>query len=460
MILDEIVINKRLDVVKAKASFPLNQFRGKIRPSDRSLNAIVKDRGLGLIAEFKRHSPSEDQILKSMDLPSVLKIYDQHPYVNAISILTDKKYFNGSLMDLKMASGITSKALLRKDFIIDEYQIYESRYFGADVILLIARILTEQELKHFVRKAEALKMDVLFEIHNEGELEKLPAGAKFIGINNRDLDTLKIDIHNTVTLSAKVRKKHPDAVVLTESGVRQRGHISKLKKFADAALVGTGLLKSGDLQRGISHLFRPAVKICGITNQKDGDAAVRSGADLIGFVFHKRSKRFIEAENAAEIIKDMRKGYPNVLSTAVFADEGDEEKRGIFCKTGADLIQGFTPVTGLAPEKQISVLRINNNLPRIPAEMMKGYALLFDSYHAEEAGGTGKSFNWNNLKELPDSVNIGIAGGIGVSNVGDLLTLRPDLIDLSSSIEKKPGIKDHELITRFFEEIESPFNDH
>ena len=190
--LSKIIENKRKEVEMAKKEMPLDSFKPKIQKSSRNFRKAISKNKLNLIAEIKRSSPSQNKINSKIDLKSIVKIYSK--YADAISVLTDKKFFDGSLEDLQIAGRLTLLPILRKDFIIDEYQIYEARYFGADAILLIASVLSLDEINNFIGVAKPLGMDCLVEVHNKNELGKvLISKAEIIGINNRNLDTLEID---------------------------------------------------------------------------------------------------------------------------------------------------------------------------------------------------------------------------------------------------------------------------
>ena len=160
MILDEIVANKKQEVEQQKDNLSQKEITTQLIPSKKNFKkALTIGRGINLIAEVKRKSPSRGLINKNLDVEKIIDIYDRNPNVNAISFLTDFKYFGGSFEELQKIHGCTSKPILCKEFIIDEYQIYRARYFGADAILLIARILSTQEMEKFIKIAQKYDMD-------------------------------------------------------------------------------------------------------------------------------------------------------------------------------------------------------------------------------------------------------------------------------------------------------------
>ncbi|MBI2659695.1 indole-3-glycerol phosphate synthase TrpC [Candidatus Woesearchaeota archaeon] len=250
--LDKIIENKRKEVEMSKRNLPLSSFKGRLKNSERSLKKALSKNKLNLIAEFKRKSPSKGTARKKFDIHKVAKIYGKH--ADAISVLTDKKFFWGSLDDLKIMSRLTKLPVLRKDFIIDEYQIYESRLYNADAILLIASVLSTQDLKRFIGIAESLGMDCLVEAHTEKELQKvLHIGAGIIGINNRNLNTLKVDTGTTLRLIGKIPK---NKITVSESGISSKEYIKKIEKKVNAALIGTLFMNSYNLEKEIKYLLK------------------------------------------------------------------------------------------------------------------------------------------------------------------------------------------------------------
>jgi len=257
MILDEIVFNKRQEVTALKLHLsgrPLLEMM-KGLPKTRDFSRALRKGKFSLIAEIKRASPSAGIIRRELNPLSLAKAYEEGGAA-AISVLTDEKYFQGKLEDLKAAKESTTVPVLRKDFIIDEAQIYESRMAGADALLLIARILDQVTLNAFIKLTERLGMQALVEVHNADELKRaLSTGAKFIGINNRDLDTLEVELQNTLRLLnefPEVKKK----LVIAESGINSREELRVLKEAGvDGVLMGESLLKSGNACAKIRELL-------------------------------------------------------------------------------------------------------------------------------------------------------------------------------------------------------------
>lgn len=255
MILDEIVENKRREVAESKLKTPVHllEERAASAPKVRDFRTALRKEGISLIAEIKRASPSRGDMLPGVDAVELAALYEQSG-ARALSVLTDSKYFKGSVEDLESAHQHVKIPCLRKEFIIDEYQIIEARAYCADAILLIVRILTDDEIKRFIQAARKLGMAVLVETHNEVEIQRAKdCGAHIIGINNRDLDTLTMDLQTTMRLRGKVSGGY---TLVSESGIYTREHVKMLEDGGiDAILVGESLLTSKNIQAKIRELM-------------------------------------------------------------------------------------------------------------------------------------------------------------------------------------------------------------
>lgn len=244
-ILDKIIADKFKEVELKKSLIPISQMEnsGLFDRKCISLTENLKT-GSGIIAEHKRRSPSKSVINQSLNVQDVAKGYEDAD-VSGISVLTDGKYFGGSLEDLLYARASVKLPVLRKDFMIDEYQILEAKAHGADVILLIAAVLTEKQLIHLANSAKSLGMDVLLEVHNEEELKKsLKVNADMIGVNNRNLKTFEVSIDNSKNLAKLI----PDEFVkVSESGISNVEAIADLKNYGyQGFLIGENFMKTDD----------------------------------------------------------------------------------------------------------------------------------------------------------------------------------------------------------------------
>ena len=255
MTLKDFIKEKKQEVKILKRAVPLSMLKQKLKNTDnpRDFLEVFKKNNFTLIAEIKKASPSEGIISKDPDIIKIAKEYEEGG-AGVISLLTDKKFFNGDIINLPKIKKFVSLPILRKDFIIDEYQIYESRIYGADAILLIAGALSKQKLKRFFNLAGELGMDSLVEIHNEKELNKIPDNAIIIGVNNRDLNTLKTDMSVIENLIKKIPK---NKIVISESGIKDKNDIQKIKRLgAKGILTGTALMKSQNKVEYIKDLLR------------------------------------------------------------------------------------------------------------------------------------------------------------------------------------------------------------
>lgn len=256
-ILHEIISKKKQRLRDVQASIPLRELKSKITDiqNPRDFRTAVKrslDENIKLIAEIKKASPSKGIIREKFDHISIAQIYDKK-HVHAVSVLTEEDFFMGSLSFLPEVKKITSKPVLRKDFIVDEYQIYETRVNSADAILLIAAILEKNQAAEYLNLARELGLSVLFEVHDYKELEMaLLIACDIIGINNRNLKTLQIDMNTTFTLRREIPS---DRIVVSESGIKSRMDVQKLQNIGvDALLIGTSFMETEDIGKKIDEL--------------------------------------------------------------------------------------------------------------------------------------------------------------------------------------------------------------
>lgn len=255
-ILEEIYRYKLLEIAENKKRIPVEALKSNIQKNRKTKafgRALKSDTGITIIAEVKKASPSLGIIRDDFDPVGIARLYEAGG-ASAISVLTDEKFFQGCLSYLTNVKRSVDLPVLRKDFIIDPYQIYEARSAGADAILLIAALLSGEEIQHFLELAEELDMDCLVEIHSETELQKvLQTNAAIVGINNRDLATFKTDLGTTLRLRPVI----PDGkIIVSESGIKSREDVRKLIDIGiHAILVGETLMKSEDIPAKLHELL-------------------------------------------------------------------------------------------------------------------------------------------------------------------------------------------------------------
>jgi indole-3-glycerol phosphate synthase len=257
MILDDIVRSKIAELEDSKRRFPFEEVRGMAlaQPKPLDMASAIKGNSVRLIAEVKKASPSKGLIRADFNPVEIARIYASNN-VAAISVLTESRYFQGNLEHLKNIRKVVGYRLplLRKDFIFDPYQVYETRAYGADSLLLIVAILKPQKLEELLRLSQQLGMSCLVEVHNETEIEvALKSGARIIGINNRDLSTFNVDIGTTSRLRPLIP---PDRIVVSESGIKSRGDMEMLRQWGvDAVLIGEALMSAPDIAGKIQELI-------------------------------------------------------------------------------------------------------------------------------------------------------------------------------------------------------------
>jgi len=255
MILDEICAHKREEVEARKREMPLARIQEALLDAKppRDFRRALRGAGISLIAEVKRASPVKGVFVEDLDPVDLSSAYEQGG-ASAISVLTDQRYFRGSLDDLTLVRKHVEVPCMRKEFIVDEYQIYEARAASADAILLIVRMLSDAQLRDYQALAKSLGMACLVETHDAPEIERaIEAGSHIIGINNRDLDTFHVDIRTTLELKKRVPGGH---VLVSESGIQTRDHVKMLEDGGvDAILVGETLVTSRDIVGKIRELL-------------------------------------------------------------------------------------------------------------------------------------------------------------------------------------------------------------
>jgi indole-3-glycerol phosphate synthase len=251
-ILETIVANKRLEVARQKQAVSLDMMLSLgskyLNGKTRSMRKALEESQTGIIAEFKRRSPSKGLLHPEAKVENILPVYEQGG-ASACSILTDNDFFGGSFRDLRNAHSLVSLPLLRKDFIIDEYQIYQTRVTGADVVLLIAAILTQEECRKFALTAHQMDMEVLLEIHGEEELSFFNENIDMLGVNNRHLGTFHTDTENSFNLIERMKKetgKGSNApLFVAESGISNPETVGELRKAGFRGfLIGETFMKT------------------------------------------------------------------------------------------------------------------------------------------------------------------------------------------------------------------------
>ena len=444
-VLSQIIDHKRGELAARSSKVPLPQMRQRALagPKPRGFARALAGPGLAIIAEIKRASPSAGRIAE-LDPAAVAERY-QAAGAAALSVLTDEHFFAGSDHDLVRARQACQLPILRKDFVIDPWQVYEARALGADAVLIIMAAVGDPA--PLLAAAEELGMDALVEVHDGAELDRaLAAKAGIIGINNRDLKTFRTDLAVTERLAPRVAGR---ALLVAESGAKDRSDLARLSAAgADAALVGETLARhSADVarMRALIRAPEPRVKICGISRPADAAVAADAGADFVSAIL-ARSPRQVSPALAREIYA----AAPSAESVAVMVSADAGEIAAALENTGADYIQvhGLSrpPPAELAhrviPSFHVGARGLEPDLEPVGSKLIQ-----VDSPGG--GGGTGQTWNYSAVARLVGKRDYLLAGGLDPENVADVVVrLRPWGVDVSSGVETD-GTKDPAKIAAF-----------
>jgi indole-3-glycerol phosphate synthase/phosphoribosylanthranilate isomerase len=452
-ILGEIVERKRGDLKLRLGDTSLEEMRARAAPTEKSLKLALSQPGARFICEIKRASPSAGMIASDLDVPSLARAYKG--VADAISVLTDRPFFAGSFEDLERVRKYFDGPILAKDFLIDPRQVAEARIHGADAILVMLSILTPSEAAAMIREAELFGMDALVEVHDEIELQQaLALGAPLIGINNRDLRTLEVDLSVTERLAPFVPK---DRTLVAESGISSRSDVERLSPLVDAFLIGSSLMSARAPALRARELAFGRVKICGLTSPADVELAADRGASYAGFIFAPKSPRTISVENAGMIaLKARERGLKSV---GVFRNEAAIGISMIASRLSLDAIQLHGDEDEAYIAKLKTYLRGRSQIWAAspvgsePARAREGADRnLFDTLIDGKSGGTGRSFDWS-LVNFPLMRSGLLAGGLNPSNINAAAATGAWGLDVGSGVERAPGSKCPERMEALFEAL-------
>jgi indole-3-glycerol phosphate synthase/phosphoribosylanthranilate isomerase len=427
--------------------------------------ALARPSRVNVIAEFKRRSPSRGAIRADADPARVARAYEAGGAA-ALSVLTDEPFFGGSLEDLARVRAAASLPVLRKDFIVDPYQVAESAAAGADAVLLIVAALPGPELGALHAAAAEAGLEVLVEVHDRAELARARGiGARVIGVNSRDLRTMTVDLRTALGLAAGIPD---DVVAVAESGIRTPEDVRRLRDAGyDAFLVGEHLMAHADPAAALQDLIRGAsspaeaapprvaLKVCGITSVEDALLAAGCGADAVGLVLWPGSPRAVGLEAARGIAAALPAGVDRV---GVFVDPSREDVVRAVGEIGLDVVQlhGDEP-PGMCRGLGARVLKAVRVGPGFRAEQALRYegqadGLLLDTrLEGGAPGGTGRAFDWALARGVREGARfLMLAGGLTAENVREAVAaVGPDAVDVSSGVESAPGRKDPARLRAF-----------
>ena len=473
MILDRIVEATKIRVAQEKEVETPEAMKAAALalPSDTGFpfEAALRQQDFNFICEVKKASPSKGIIAEHFPYLDIAKEYEVAGAA-AISVLTEPDFFKGDKKYLQEIASTVKIPVLRKDFIIDEYQIYQAKVWGASAILLICACFDVPTLTKFRELADSLGLSSLVEAHDEQEVQMaIDCGARIIGVNNRNLKDFTVDVQNSVRLRNFVQD---DVIFVSESGLETPEDIQVLRdNNIDVALMGETFMRSPNKVEKLAYLYGPTyytpkVKMCGISKVDTIPAVVEAKPDYMGLVFAP-SKRQVIVEKAKTLVEALHKqckeqnNTVSIKTVGVFVNETLDNLVTIAREANLDAVQ----LHGDEDEAFIQSLKERTNVEVWKAIQIRSAAdaeawidssadmLLFDAYHKDERGGTGDVFDWSCLDTFERPFML--AGGIDSTNVARAIrTVRPYGIDISSGIETN-GVKDDEKITAFTKIVKS-----
>jgi indole-3-glycerol phosphate synthase/phosphoribosylanthranilate isomerase len=452
-ILGKIVDDKIEWVKQRQIQQPLIQFKDQLVDSDRHFYEALDQQESVFILECKKASPSKGLIRPEFDLDLIANVYKN--YASAISVLADEKYFQGSFDYITQVRDIVTQPVICKDFIVDTYQIYLARYYKADAILLMLSVLDDDAYQAYRDTAHSLNMGVLTEISNEEERVRAVAlGAKVIGINNRNLRDMSIDLDRTKILAEKIPS---DRIVISESGIYHHSQVIELSKHANGFLVGSSIMSQDDIDSACRKLILGENKVCGLTHAHQAKNVYDAGAIYGGLIFVDSSPRFVDTEEARQIMKGAPLKY-----VGVFQNEDPELIAYTVKQLGLSVVQ----LHGDETPKDVKTLRallskdcqiwkahgVSETLPEFEKFNVDKHVL--DTRIGNQTGGTGKVFDWSLLANSNiDKNSILLAGGLTPENAREAAQIGVSGLDFNSGLESTPGQKDAQKISQAFSEI-------
>ncbi len=407
--------------------------------------ALKKGQGRTFILECKKSSPTLGDFCKDFSLDRLISCYEGH--AAAISVLCEEHFFKGSLEYLRYVRAHTTLPVICKDFIICKEQLLAACSAGADAVLLMLQLLKKERFLELYAFARELGLEVLCEVDTEDDAQfasehNLPV----IGINNRNLRILKIDLNNAKKLYPLLPK---DSAIVSESGIssyQDLRFLSPIKSF----LIGSSLSGAPDVFYAANSMLYGINKVCGIKTQEALDAAIKGHAAIAGLIFARKSPRFVELETAKALV---RHGHPKIAFAAVVVDERVADIIKLVHETGVDFVQlhGHESVEDIRELKEaLPDIKLIKAICLRTDEDFKHYEQYADEVHLiildSGTPGSGTSFDWRKIPSFIDRSKTLLSGGIGLHNINDALSLGFAGIDMNSALEKDKGLKDPKLI--------------
>lgn len=461
-VLEDIVAGRRghLEEIRARIA---HVDRSTLTRSTRSLYENLRADGRGgnrFIMECKSSSPSLGMIREHYEPGAIARVYSR--YACGISVLCEPDRFGGDYDHLATVASSTHLPVLCKDFIIDEVQIHAARYFGADAILLMLSVLSDEEYAALADVAARYDLDILTEVIDEDEVERaVRLGAKIFGINHRNLHDLSIDLDRSARLSALLPD---DAVVVSESGIRDSETVRRLGGHSNGFLVGSQLTSQPDIDLAARELVYGPNKVCGLTSPTAAQAAAAAGAVYGGLIFDESSPRNVSRETARQIIAS-EGGLKYVAvsrRTSGFAE---------LCIDGVRAVQIHAPYQGSVEAERALIAAVRAevdcevwraiSMTSVDGDVATAIADDVDKLVLDSGeGGTGTTFDWADVPAEVKQRSL-LAGGLSPHNIADALAVGCLGLDLNSGVEYPAGAgewagrKDAGAIRRAFATIRS-----
>ena len=445
-VLADIAAAKQAELAARFANVSIGALRAAAQPTGRSLKAALARPGARFILEIKKASPSLGAIRPRADPAALARGYAG--VADALSVLTDTSFFGGSRDDLEAARAHFDGPILAKDFFLDPRQVVEARIAGADAVLVMLSLVGDELARTLIAEARGLNMDCLVEVHDESEMQRaLALGASLIGINNRDLRDLSIDLVTTERLAPLARGR----VIVSESGIADRADIDRLSDSVDAFLIGSSLMRAANPAQAARALLFGRVKLCGLNRSEDIEAG--AAAAFAGFVFVPGSPRHISAEVAAPLAGQARRS--GMLPVGVFRDAPVSVVADLAALLNLHAVQ----LHGREDSAYIAALRrqVGSRCELWTAVSADrgmlyrdgGDRLVFDNGD----GGTGRSFDWRMVRRHPAIGEAILAGGVGPANASAAAALGAFAIDVGSALDAVPGVKSPNKTRALFDSL-------
>lgn len=463
-VLEKIVLDKRQEVEARVMDFPLSEFEHELTTSDRDFKQALQDdynnKSAAYILECKKASPSKGLIREHFDLDEICDAYGQ--YATCVSVLTDEKYFQGEFERLPKVRNRLAQPVLCKDFFVDTYQVHLARYYGANAILLMLSVLSDEEYRELAEVARSYDMAILTEVSNEQEMHRaVELKADILGINNRNLRDLSTDLNQTPELVALFKQiaseqQQQNTVLISESGIYHNQQVKLLLNDVQGFLVGSSLMAEKNLEHACRDLIKGEHKVCGLTQDSAVKAAIASGAKYQGLIFVESSPRAIKTEQAKALVA----ANPDGQFVLVVRDELIDELVTLIDELKPKAVQlhgnesdAYIEQLRQSIKPTVEIWRAMAVQDELPQAWPQVDRIVLDTKAKDgSSGGTGKQFDWRVLAGINfESPKIMLAGGINLDNVSEGYKTNTVGLDINSGVETSPGIKSEQKIQDIFQ---------